>query len=240
MKKVIPLAILALILIPAYVVGAKSDTVSAPKPSIVLVHGAWADGTSWQHVIPRLEKDGYNVIAVQNPLTSLADDLATTRRVLEPQKGEVIVVGHSLGSVVVYDVLNRMILDRDLAGPSAPVVVPRTRLLLTFGSPLDKTAFLFGIQGPGTEEGAARRALAASVQPLITQPVRPPWVNVYSPWDIISGSLDYYDTPRTPNAPPDPRAIKNQRDDKARTFLAAHVEYWTNTVVFDTILKHLP
>src|SRR5690348_9985247 len=69
--------------------------------SIVLVHGAWADGTSWQHVIPPLEKDGYEVIAVQNPLISLADDVATTRRAIEAQKGEVIVVGHSYGGAVI-------------------------------------------------------------------------------------------------------------------------------------------
>lgn len=50
------------------------------KPRIVLVHGAWADGTGWQHVIPLLEEDGYPVIAVQNPLTSIADDVATTLR----------------------------------------------------------------------------------------------------------------------------------------------------------------
>ncbi len=52
------------------------------KPRIVLVHGAWADGTGWQHVIPLLEEDRYIVTAVQNPLTSLADDVATTKRVM--------------------------------------------------------------------------------------------------------------------------------------------------------------
>ena len=67
------------------------------KPSIVLVHGAWADGTSWQHVIPLLEQDGYTVTAVQNPLTSLADDVATTKRVIDAQRGPVVVVGHSYG-----------------------------------------------------------------------------------------------------------------------------------------------
>ncbi len=67
------------------------------KPSIVLVHGAWADGTSWQHVIPLLEQDGYTVTAVQNPLTSAADDVATTKRVIDAQPGPVVVVGHSYG-----------------------------------------------------------------------------------------------------------------------------------------------
>jgi pimeloyl-ACP methyl ester carboxylesterase len=71
------------------------------KPSIVLVHGAFADGTSWQHVIPLLEQDGYRVTAVQIPLTSLADDVATTKRVIEDQKGAVVVVGHSYGGNVI-------------------------------------------------------------------------------------------------------------------------------------------
>jgi pimeloyl-ACP methyl ester carboxylesterase len=70
---------------------------------IVLVHGAFADGIGWQHVIPLLERAGYPVIAVQNPLTSLADDVATTKRVIdaEAQQGPVIAVGHSYGGVVI-------------------------------------------------------------------------------------------------------------------------------------------
>jgi len=71
------------------------------KPTIVLVHGAFADGSSWSKVIPLLEGDGYNVIAVQNPLTSFADDVATTRRVIDAQQGPVVVVGHSYGGAVI-------------------------------------------------------------------------------------------------------------------------------------------
>lgn len=73
------------------------------KARIVLVHGAFADGTGWQHVIPSLEEDGYPVIAVQNPLTSLSDDVATTKRVIdaEAQTGPVVVVGHSYGGAVI-------------------------------------------------------------------------------------------------------------------------------------------
>jgi len=55
------------------------------KPSIVLVHGAFADGTGWQKIIPILEKDGFTVTAVQNPLRSLAEDIATTKRVIDFQ-----------------------------------------------------------------------------------------------------------------------------------------------------------
>lgn len=73
----------------------------AAKPTIVLVHGAWADGTCWRRIIPLLEKDGYTVIAVQNPLSSLAEDVATTKRVIDAQKGPVVVVGHSYGGAVI-------------------------------------------------------------------------------------------------------------------------------------------
>jgi pimeloyl-ACP methyl ester carboxylesterase len=71
------------------------------KPAIVLVHGAFADGSSWARVIPILENNGYTVIAVQNPLTSLADDVVTTRRVITAQEGPVVVVGHSYGGAVI-------------------------------------------------------------------------------------------------------------------------------------------
>jgi pimeloyl-ACP methyl ester carboxylesterase len=74
---------------------------AATKPAIILVHGAFADGSSWSKVIPLLEKDGYYVIAVQMPLTSLADDVATSKRVIDAQKGPVVVVGHSYGGAVI-------------------------------------------------------------------------------------------------------------------------------------------
>jgi hypothetical protein len=145
---------------------------------------------------------------------------------------DVLLVGHSLGSVVMYDVLNRLILDRQL-DPQAPEITSRTRLLLTFGSPLDKTAFIFGIQGTGAEP---REALSASTQPLITQPsARPPWVNIWSPWDVISGALDYYDLPRKTN----PGPVQNIKDPRATTLLAAHVEYWNNPTLYKTIVRYL-
>ena len=69
--------------------------------TVVLVHGAFADGSSWGNVIPLLEEAGYDVIAVQNPLTSFADDVATTRRVIDAQPGSVVLVGHSYGGAVI-------------------------------------------------------------------------------------------------------------------------------------------
>jgi pimeloyl-ACP methyl ester carboxylesterase len=76
---------------------------SKARPRIVLVHGAWADGTGWQQLIPLLEDEGYPVIAVQNPLSSLVDGVTTTKRVIDAEgaKGPVIVVGHSYGGAVI-------------------------------------------------------------------------------------------------------------------------------------------
>src|SRR5262249_54055319 len=64
-----------------------------PVKNIVLVHGAFADGSSWAKVIPILEQRGFHVVAVQNPLTSLSDDARATRRILAMQDGPVILVG---------------------------------------------------------------------------------------------------------------------------------------------------
>jgi pimeloyl-ACP methyl ester carboxylesterase len=71
------------------------------KTTVILVHGAFADGGSWGNVIPLVEQAGYDVIAVQNPLTSYAEDVATTRRVIDAQSGPVVLVGHSYGGAVI-------------------------------------------------------------------------------------------------------------------------------------------
>ncbi len=71
--------------------------------NIILVHGAFADGSSWAKVIPILQAKGYHVTAVQNPLTSIADDVAATNRAIVQQDGPVILVGHSLAGVVITE-----------------------------------------------------------------------------------------------------------------------------------------
>ena len=70
------------------------------RPNIVLVYGAWADGSSWSGVIERLQADGFQVRAPQFPLSSLADDVARLRQVLEFQDGPTVVVGHSYGGQI--------------------------------------------------------------------------------------------------------------------------------------------
>jgi pimeloyl-ACP methyl ester carboxylesterase len=76
---------------------------AGPPKTVVLVHGAFVDGSSWSRVIPYLQAAGLRVIAVQNPLTSLADDVAATKRAMESAPGPVILVGHSWGGMVISE-----------------------------------------------------------------------------------------------------------------------------------------
>lgn len=73
------------------------------KPTIVLIHGAWADASCWQEVIPFLQKSGHKVVAAQLPLANFAEDVSFARRVIEGQKGLVVVVGHSYGGAVITE-----------------------------------------------------------------------------------------------------------------------------------------
>ena len=96
----------ALGLVSLGVVPAAQAADESGKTTVVLVHGAFADGSSWNKVIPRLHAKGLKVISVQNPLTSLADDVAATRRVLDVQTGPVVLVGHSWGGMVITEIGN--------------------------------------------------------------------------------------------------------------------------------------
>ncbi|MEJ0100258.1 MAG: alpha/beta fold hydrolase [Pseudomonadota bacterium] len=80
---------------------AEVQAAEAARTTVVLVHGAFADGSSWSKVIPLLEAHGLDVVAVQNPLTSLADDVAAANRAMELAKGPVVLVGHSWGGAVI-------------------------------------------------------------------------------------------------------------------------------------------
>lgn len=82
-----------------------ADTIPDTQPvkNVVLVHGAFADGSGWRGVYDRLTAQGYRVSLVQNPLTSLADDVAATNRILDRQDGPTILVGHSWGGTVITE-----------------------------------------------------------------------------------------------------------------------------------------
>jgi hypothetical protein len=137
----------------------------------------------------------------------------------------VIVVGHSLGSVIAYDTLNTLMLEDGFATSSIGVA-QRTALFLTLGSPLDKTAFIFRTQTPHNSE--VREGLAAAVQPMIVDYENRPrrWINIHSMHDWIGGSLEYYDdlTQEAYRA----RFVMNVEDPDATIPLVAHTMYWRN------------
>ena len=103
--------------------------------NVVLVHGAWADGSCWSGVIERLQADGYNVTAPQLPETSLADDMARVRRVLARQSDPTVLVAHSYGGQVITAL-----------GTDAPKVVALV-YIAAFG--LDEGESIGGLLGQG-------------------------------------------------------------------------------------------
>lgn len=91
----------------SFLFSAVANAQSAPKiKNVVLVHGAFADGSGWKGLYQELTKKGYKVTIVQNPLTSLEDDVAATNLVLDKQDGPTILVGHSWGGVVITEAGN--------------------------------------------------------------------------------------------------------------------------------------
>jgi hypothetical protein len=145
-----------------------------------------------------------------------------------PDYARILMVGHSLGSVVAYDTLNALI-NFETVGVAAKPVLARTSALITFGSPLDKTAFIFRMQ----RQDWIREQMAAAMQPLIVdyrfRPDSFTWINIWSRADVVSGALDYYDAPEVSEA--DPRHVQNREDPQAKTPLVAHVEYWNNPML---------
>ncbi len=106
MKTLRKLTAIALAMISAMLVTAQALAQPATPTearNVVLVHGAWADGSSWSEVIARLQAAGLRVTAVQNPLTSLADSVAATRRALALQEGPTVLVAHSWGGTVISE-----------------------------------------------------------------------------------------------------------------------------------------
>jgi hypothetical protein len=151
---------------------------------------------------------------------------------------KIALVGHSLGSVIAYDTLNRLMLE-DWLSNNHLGIANRTKCMVTFGSPLNKTAFFFTIQGKDNLH--IRERLAATVQPII-QSYRKfrkfKWINVFSRNDIISGRLKFFDLPGMQELVPLPDvAVHNVVDKDASVPLVAHVDYWKNTTVWNELLR---
>ncbi len=133
----------------------------------------------------------------------------------------VILLGHSLGSVIAYDTFNAM------ANAGSHDHLLRTTDLITFGSPLDKTAFVFRSQKIAHAD--FREALATQVQAALARGDNRPasWTNIFSKYDWISGELNFYGK------------LDNHPDSEACIPVVAHVQYWRNDLVFDTIVEKI-
>jgi len=153
----------------------------------------------------------------------------------QPRYTHVYIMGHSLGSVIAYDTLNDAINRDGISNAWAPGsqpgvqgVLERTKLLLTFGSPLDKTAFIFRTQKPNPKVDL-REALATLVQPLIVDYANRcgKWLNLWSPSDWISGRLTYYDSPN----PSKGHAVCNLKNKNHPMPWTAHTNYWKDPLL---------
>src|SRR5712675_1997416 len=141
-------------------------------PTVVLVHGGFVDGAGWEGVYNLLKKDGYNVSVVQNPTTSLADDVAATRLAIARSQGPVVLVGHSYGGVVITEAgtdpkvaglvyiaafapdksesVESLIKNPPPSAPVPPILPPVDAYLF-----LDKAKFRFSFAGDVDAETAA-------------------------------------------------------------------------------------
>jgi pimeloyl-ACP methyl ester carboxylesterase len=178
---------------------------SAVARNVVLVHGGFVDGSGWERVYSMLKKAGYNVSIVQNPTTSLADDVAATRRVLAEQDGPTILVGHSYGGVVITEAGNdpkvaglvyvaafapdagesvsSLIANPPPGAPVPPILPPRDGFLL-----LDKAKFAASFAAdldPSLAEFRANSQVPWGVAALEGAVTQPAWKGKRS-WYVLA------------------------------------------------------
>ena len=149
-----------------------TERAGSKATNVVLVHGAWADGSGWEGVYRILTKDGYRVSVVQHPTVSLADDVAATRRVVAALDGPVVLVGHSYGGAVITEAgndpqvarlvyitafvpdrgesISALIKDPPPGAPAPPILPPQDGFLL-----LDREKFPAAFAGDVEPERAA-------------------------------------------------------------------------------------
>ena len=172
--------------------------------SVVLAHGAWADGSSWARVITSLEAEGVNVLAAPLPLTSLADDVAALNRTLDRAKGQIVLVGHAYAGAVIAEARPERVkalvyvtalapdegetvadvFYRATPHPQAPKLAPDANGLIWL--PEDAFASAFA-QHASVEDLTVLAAVQRPISPAcITVPVaRPLWKDVPS-WFLVA------------------------------------------------------
>lgn len=220
------------------------------KNSVILVHGAFADATGWQKVIPLLEEEGLAVTAVQLPLKSLADDVATTKRAIDSQPGDVILVGHSYGGAVITEAgsgnakvkalvyvaafapdtgetLNGLI-ERFSPSPLGTAVAPDSAGFLF----IDRTKFQSVFANDLSKEEAS--LLAATQKPLAAsifgEPVKAAaWKNVPS-WYVVSTQ----DNSINPDLE---RFMAKRMGAKIKELKASHVSFISNPSEISKVIQ---
>ena len=178
---------------------------NSARPAIVLVHGGFVDGSGWEDVYRILKNDGYPVSIVQNPTTSLADDVAVTKRVIAEQKAPVILVGHSYGGAVITEAgtdpkvsglvyitafapdrgesVASLIKDPPPGAPVPPILAPTDGFLA-----LDKAKFAASFAGdvsPEKAEFMANSQVPWGVAALTGQISEPAWKSKPS-WYLVA------------------------------------------------------
>jgi pimeloyl-ACP methyl ester carboxylesterase len=208
---------------------------SAPVKNIVLVHGAFADGSSWSKVIPLLQSKGFRVKSVGIPLTSFADDVAATKRAIAAEEGPLILVGHSYGDLVITEAGN----DPKVAGlvyvaafaPDANQTI--TEISKPFPTPLGSTKLkplsdgflLLSAEGVETafaqDLGSEEKALLVAVQPQTSgsifgaKPTAAAWHNKPS-WYIVASNDNMI-------APEQEKSMAKQINATTTTLPSSHV-----------------
>lgn len=198
---------------------------SKPKPTVVLVHGAWADSGSWDGVVRRLVHDGYPVHAFATPLLSLSGDASALRTYLDSLPGSIVLVGHSYGGAVITEAATgdthvKALVYVDafapntgqpviaLAGAASAIADPAAFTLVPAGAPTPQTEFYVRpgvfVRSVANDLGRTQaRVLAASQRPItyqaLTEPAgTPAWATIPSWYEV--GTIDRIITPDSQRA----------------------------------------
>jgi pimeloyl-ACP methyl ester carboxylesterase len=180
-------------------------TTRSVRPSVVLVHGGFVDGSGWEGVYKILKKDGYDISVVQNPTRSLADDVAVTKHAIDAQSGPVVLVGHSYGGAVISQAgndpkvaalvyvaafapdegesISSLIANPPPGAPVPPILPPEDGFIF-----LDRTKFADAFAGDVSAEQAAFMAdsqVPWGVEAVSAPVTRPAWKSKPS-WYLLT------------------------------------------------------
>jgi pimeloyl-ACP methyl ester carboxylesterase len=222
---------------------------NASTPSIILIHGGFVDGSGWEGVYNILKKDGYDVTIVQNPTTSLADDVAFAKRAIAAQKGTSILVGHSYGGVVITEAgtdprvaglvyvaafapdkgesVASLIKDPAPGAPVPPILPPQDGFLL-----LDPTKFVASFAADVAEPKASFMAASQvpwGVNALGGEVTAPAWRSKPS-WYLVAK-----DDKMIP--PPAQRAMSQRAGSKVTEVFGSHAVYVSQPQAVADLIK---